>query len=125
MKMQQDPASGQQPGSFYSFEYTVSTAPAPDKLYVLLHLRLMFLLRTLTRAPLGYLAERALLGMGQILHPPPLPNSRTGGPGEEGGPAIETLDEFFLNNLKKILKGNMPGQGQVKSQNLYFLPYRL
>ena len=45
---------------------------------------------TLTRAPLGYSAERAPLGGGQIL--PPLPNSRTNRRSEAGEAAIESAE---------------------------------
>ena len=45
----------------------------------------------LTRAPLGYSAERAPLGGGQIL--PPLPNSRTDGRRKTGKTASESSQQ--------------------------------
>ena len=48
----------------------------------------------LTRAPLGYSAERAPLG-GQIL--PPLPNSRTNRRSEAGEAAIESPEREDSN----------------------------
>ena len=49
----------------------------------------------LTRAPLGYSAERAPLGGGQIL--PPLPNSRTNRRSEAGEAAIESPEREDSN----------------------------
>ena len=46
--------------------------------------------RLLTRAPLGYLAERDPLGGGGGFCPPPLPNSRTGGSSEVDESANES-----------------------------------
>ena len=52
-------------------------------------------LTLLTRAPLGYSAERAPLGGGQIL--PPLPNSRTNRRSEAGESAIESPEREDSN----------------------------
>ena len=57
----------------------------------------MFVSHALTRAPLGYSAERAPLGGGQILPPPPLPNSRTNRRGEAGEAAIENPEREDSN----------------------------
>ena len=77
----------------------------------------------LTRAPLGYLAERAPL-RGQILPPPPL-NSRMRGRSEVGEAANENFWWVLFNQIQKILKDHMSGQGQVKGQNRHVSPYRL
>ena len=54
------------------------------------------LISKLTRAPLGYSAERAPLGGGgQIL--PPLPNSRTNRRSEAGEAAIESPEREDFN----------------------------
>ena len=50
----------------------------------------------LTRAPLGYSAERAPAGGGQILLPP-LPNSRTNRRSEAGEAAIESPEREDSN----------------------------
>ena len=52
--------------------------------------------RGLTRAPLGYSAERAPLRGGQIL-PPPLPNSRNNRRSEAGQAAIESPEREDSN----------------------------
>ena len=42
------------------------------------------------------------------------------------GLQTKALDKYLLSKfLKKILKGHMSGQGQVKDQNRHFSPYRL
>ena len=50
----------------------------------------------LTRAPLGYSAERAPLG-GRFCPPPPLPNSRTNRRSEAGEAAIESPEREDSN----------------------------
>ena len=62
--------------------------------------------RGLTRAPLGYSAERTPLGGGQIL--PPLPNSRTNRRSEAGEAAIESPEREDSNaHWKFSFKGHM------------------
>ena len=51
----------------------------------------------LTRAPLGYSAERAPLGAGGQILPPPLPNSRTNRRSEAGEGAIESSEREDSN----------------------------
>ena len=61
----------------------------------------MLLSRCLTRAPLGYSAERApLVGGGQIL-PPSLPKSQTDGGSEEGEAAIESPRRVLFKQIYK------------------------
>ena len=64
-----------------------------------------------------------LLGEGRFCIP--LPYSRTNGGIEAGEAAMKALNPIFSKEVKKSKKGNKLGQGQVKSQNRYFLPYRL
>ena len=56
---------------------------------------------------------------------PPLPNSRTRGRSEVGEVANESSRRVLFKQIKKILKGHMSGQGQIKVQNRHFSPYRL
>ena len=53
----------------------------------------------LTRAPLGYSAERAPLGGGGGRFCPPLPNSRTNRRSEAGEAAIESPEREDSNAL--------------------------
>ena len=55
----------------------------------------------------------------------PLPNSRTRGRSEVGEAANECSWWILLKQLKKILKGHLSGQCQVKGQNRHFWPNRL
>ena len=57
----------------------------------------IILARGLTRAPLGYSAERAPLGGGGRFCPPPLPNSRTNRRSEAGEAAIESPEREDSN----------------------------
>ena len=50
----------------------------------------------ISRAPLGYLAERAPLRGGGFRSP--LPNSGTRGRSEVGEAEMKALDEYFLSN---------------------------
>ena len=78
---------GQRPQGFLNFAFY------KQKLVYMIRMpvSLTYLLTYLTRAPLGYSAERAPLGGGQIL--PPLPNSRTDGRRKTGKTANESSQQ--------------------------------
>ena len=79
----------------------------------------------LTRAPLGYLAERAPLGGGADSAPPPCLTQEREAVARWARWQTKALDEYFLSNKKQILKGHLSGQGQVKGQYRHFWPNRL